>query len=232
MHTKATETSRCKSRLGDIFSSFVKSKSHLIFQSGLWGSLPRCEVFSPRKSVLWKKTNFATENLMIQLRLCFLPPLSFSLVISHCHRNHDKEQRAAFASTHTMPDAFFQKKRKRTTASSTPSKRAGPSRTKSSSSSSRKGKHAESSDDDDLPGGGIDDMDLTHTYDQAPNSDDEAQAAETPAEARVRLAKMYLEGLSSSAGGQGGGGGGDDFSNPTKHPVSAWQMRLRRIGTI
>ena len=120
-----------------------------------------------------------------------------------------------------MPDAFFQKKRKRTTSASAPS-RAGPSRTKpapsSSSSRMRKGPRGNDDnsddDDDDVPGGGIDEMDLTHTYNDAPNSDDEADAAETPAEARVRLAKMYLQGLSSSTPA----GEGDDFFESDETP--------------
>ncbi|SPO24041.1 related to RRP9 - protein associated with the U3 small nucleolar RNA [Ustilago trichophora] len=116
-----------------------------------------------------------------------------------------------------MPDAFFQKKRKRTNTSSSSStgsgggasSRAGPSRTtkkstitSNSQSRMRNGRNASpassDNDDDAVPGGGIDEMDLSHNYNQGPNSDDEAEAAETPAEARVRLAKMYLQGLSSS----------------------------------
>lgn len=54
-------------------------------------------------------------------------------------------------------------------------------------------------------------MDLTHNYNDAPNSDDEAEAAETPAEARVRLAKMYLQGLSDSPAG-------DDFFEGAEQP--------------
>lgn len=141
-----------------------------------------------------------------------------------------------------MPDAFFQKKRKRTTTSSSsagPSRgsgRAGPSRSKPSSSSTNSrsrmrstAHHANSTldndhdddDDDAVPGGGIDEMDLTHSYDQGPNSDDEADAAETPAEARVRLAKMYLQGLSSatSAPTAGADGQGDDFFESDDAPT-------------
>ncbi|KIS67066.1 uncharacterized protein UMAG_04934 [Mycosarcoma maydis] len=101
-----------------------------------------------------------------------------------------------------MPDAFFQKKRKRTSSSNnntSGSSRAGPSRTTPSTrNATRKATAKDDSSDDDVPGGGIDDMDLVHRYDHDANSDDEADAAETPAEARVRLAKMYLDGLSSS----------------------------------
>ncbi|CBQ69351.1 related to RRP9-protein associated with the U3 small nucleolar RNA [Sporisorium reilianum SRZ2] len=118
-----------------------------------------------------------------------------------------------------MPDAFFQKKRKRTAAAAAPStsSRAGPSRSKPSSSTRmRKPAASDSSDDDNaVPAGGIDDMDLVHRYDQGANSDDEAEAAETPAEARVRLAKMYLQGLSSTPAG---GDEGDDFFEPHETP--------------
>lgn len=54
-------------------------------------------------------------------------------------------------------------------------------------------------------------MDLTHDYTRTADSDEEADAAETPAEARVRLAKMYLQGLSSTSAPTGAGGEGDDF---------------------
>lgn len=84
------------------------------------------------------------------------------------------------------------------------------------------GRDASSGDDDDddaVPGGGIDDMDLTHRYDHVANSDDEAEAAETPAEARVRLANMYLQGLSSSGAAASNGGGGDDFFESDEAPA-------------
>ncbi|SAM85740.1 related to RRP9-protein associated with the U3 small nucleolar RNA [Ustilago bromivora] len=137
-----------------------------------------------------------------------------------------------------MPDAFFQKKRKRSTGGASSSSsfstaagsssRAGPSRAKPSSNSSSRmrkgGKHAASDSDDsddNTPGGGIDEMDLTHNYNPALNSDEEAEAAETPAEARVRLAKMYLQGLSSNnnAATAGGEGGGDDFFESAEAPT-------------
>lgn len=85
------------------------------------------------------------------------------------------------------------------------------------------GKHAASDSDDsdnDVPGGGIDEMDLTHNYNPTVNSDDEAEAAETPAEARVRLAKMYLQGLSNTAGPTAGEGEGeDDFFESADAPT-------------
>ncbi|KAN0059633.1 pre-rRNA processing protein [Thecaphora frezii] len=120
-----------------------------------------------------------------------------------------------------MPDAFFQKKRKRTTstsggdgggdgrskgkgASSSSSSRAGPSSSRRytatlSANKRANRKAAGDSSDDDVNGGGddeaLDTMDLQHRYDEGPDSDQEAERAETAAEARVRLAKMYLEGL-------------------------------------
>ncbi|SPO24147.1 related to RRP9 - protein associated with the U3 small nucleolar RNA [Ustilago trichophora] len=137
-----------------------------------------------------------------------------------------------------MPDAFFQKKRKRTNTSSSSStggssSRAGPSRTTATTKSNitsnsqsrmRKRRNASPSssdnDDDAVPGGGIDEMDLSHNYNQAPNSDDEAEAAETPAEARVRLAKMYLQGLSSSNSATvEQRGDGDDFFESDERPT-------------
>ncbi|KAJ9474328.1 Ribosomal RNA-processing protein 9 [Pseudozyma hubeiensis] len=129
-----------------------------------------------------------------------------------------------------MPDAFFQKKRKRTSATSNApsSSRAGPSRTKPSPSPRKPSRkpHNDSDDDDDsdVPGGGIDDMDLSHRYDHDANSDEEADAAETPAEARVRLAKMYLQGLSSSntpasAAAASGDGNDDDFFESDDRPT-------------
>ncbi|WFD34171.1 pre-rRNA processing protein [Malassezia cuniculi] len=69
-----------------------------------------------------------------------------------------------------MPDPFFQKKRKRA------------SRTR---------------DEDDGSGDeAVEDLDLRHRYGEVDDgSDAEAAAAETAAEAKVRLARMYLDGL-------------------------------------
>ncbi|PWY99197.1 WD40 repeat-like protein [Testicularia cyperi] len=135
-----------------------------------------------------------------------------------------------------MPDAFFQKKRKRTSGGGSgagaSSSSAGRGRARGSNirtSGSRNGKapragpsrmrgkqvdsDEEGTDDDDAaePGTGIEDMDLQHRYDGALNSEEEAELAETPAEARVRLAKMYLEGLKGDAlEARGVGYGGED----------------------
>nr|CDI55469.1 related to RRP9-protein associated with the U3 small nucleolar RNA [Melanopsichium pennsylvanicum 4] len=150
-----------------------------------------------------------------------------------------------------MPDAFFQKKRKRPSFSSGPSASSSssskPSRstkrgssTIASNSSSRMRKRGasggggdddESDDDSDaVPGGGIDEMDLTHDYNTAINTDDEAEAAETPAEARVRLAKMYLSGLASSSSSSrpttGNDGDDDDFFEHEDHDNERGQFGL------
>lgn len=126
------------------------------------------------------------------------------------------------ASAATMSDSFFQKKRKRPSDSGGSAK-AGPSRPrmreKSGAGSSgggsgggkskRGGRPAAALDDEDLGSGtaelgdgddgdsddgGIEGMDLAHRYDEDVLSSDEDKA-ETPAEARVRLARMYLDSL-------------------------------------
>ena len=69
-----------------------------------------------------------------------------------------------------MPDPFFQRKRKRT---------AKPS-----------------DEDDDSGDEALEDLDLRHQYGEDDvDSDTEATATETAAEAKVRLARMYLDGL-------------------------------------
>lgn len=109
-----------------------------------------------------------------------------------------------------MPDAFFQKKRKRS-GSSAAADRPGPSRSRggqSSSSarsggrrdggSSRRGRNDSDEDSDDDDGGadaGFEDGDTRHRYDVDVTAEDELAESETPAEARVRMAKMYLQGL-------------------------------------
>ena len=80
-----------------------------------------------------------------------------------------------------MSDPFFQKKRKRSNDAG--SKHPIQTRRKDAD---------EFEDAGDI--GAVEDMNLQHTYD---DGDDGAAAAdrETPAEAKVRLAKLYLEGL-------------------------------------
>ena len=84
-----------------------------------------------------------------------------------------------------MSDPFFQKKRKRGAE-----KRAG--------AKPKRASRDESDEDDTM--GAIDDMDLMHRFDDASDADDDAAAAETPAEAKVRLARLYLEGLRDTDG--------------------------------
>jgi len=103
-----------------------------------------------------------------------------------------------------MPDGFFQKKRKRPeTSSSSSSLKQRPKSNSSASSSSRKGKarrprEEEGSDESDPSGderGGAESMNLEHQYDVDLQEEDETSLKETPAQARVRLARMYLNGL-------------------------------------
>ncbi|PWN19833.1 WD40 repeat-like protein [Microstroma glucosiphilum] len=117
-----------------------------------------------------------------------------------------------------MPDAFFQKKRKRSTSST-----GGGERSRASGSSSSTGRGGSSSrgrgrgdsngsgsrsgagasgtsrrsreEDDDEDDFDVDTADTRHRYDEDVESEEERDAEETPAEARARMAKMYLEGL-------------------------------------
>ncbi|CAD6901644.1 unnamed protein product [Tilletia controversa] len=117
-----------------------------------------------------------------------------------------------------MPDAFFQRKRKRpdgppsgaqrrSTGNSGTShahrgpstaSRAAPSRRDKSNGNGNGNGNGDDDDDDDSDGGRggarAEDMDF-RVRDDGLRSDDEAEAAETPAQARVRLAKMYLDRL-------------------------------------
>ncbi|PWN49615.1 WD40 repeat-like protein [Violaceomyces palustris] len=98
-----------------------------------------------------------------------------------------------------MPDAFFQKKRKRSSTASANRNTSSSSR----QSTTKKSKRPDGDDDDHDDqaadqAGDIHDLDLTHTYHHDLDSEDEAEAAETPAEARLRLAKLYLDGLKSN----------------------------------
>ncbi|EPQ29507.1 uncharacterized protein PFL1_02726 [Pseudozyma flocculosa PF-1] len=108
-----------------------------------------------------------------------------------------------------MPDAFFQKKRKRAPSAggggadvrSASSPRAGPSSSRrhtatlSAHKRANRKRHDDDNDSPDNDDEGLDTMDLQHRYDQGPDSEDEAERAETAAEARVRLARQYLDGL-------------------------------------
>lgn len=102
-----------------------------------------------------------------------------------------------------MADPFFQKKRKRGAGGR---ERAAP-----------RARRAEESDSDEAGAGAADDMDLLHRFDEDALSDEaEAVAAETPAEAKVRLARMYLEGLHArdeDAGAEGADAAAIDREN-------------------
>jgi ribosomal RNA-processing protein 9 len=106
-----------------------------------------------------------------------------------------------------MADSFFQKKRKKTGEVggggshkvSARSSKAGPSRLRMKEKAGtgervRKGDAAAESDEDNDGEGGLEEMDLRHRYDSDLQESDEDEM-ETPAEAKVRLAKQYLEGL-------------------------------------
>lgn len=121
----------------------------------------------------------------------------------------------AFASVYfihpfnTMPDAFFvskkTRKRKRTTstkeASSSKKNINGKGRPepKSGSKARRRDEELESdaTGDDDI--GGIDDLEL-RVSDSDPNASADEDELETPAEKRLRLAKVYLESVKEGLG--------------------------------
>jgi ribosomal RNA-processing protein 9 len=96
-----------------------------------------------------------------------------------------------------MPDAFFvnSKKRKRGLSSTN-----GPlKKSKASTSQSRKGRRDEELSASGSDGGGIDDMDLrAEEIDEHASGDEDLE--ETVAEKRLRLAKLYLEGVKNELG--------------------------------
>lgn len=106
-----------------------------------------------------------------------------------------------------MPDSFFAtktRKRKRVA-----SKDSGPSSSKkvprtSNGRLSAKGKGKVRATDEDLHSGGsgseaLDDMDL-RADEVDPNESGDEDAGETPAEKRLRLARVYLESLKEDIG--------------------------------
>ncbi len=107
-----------------------------------------------------------------------------------------------------MPDSFFSSKktRKRKRA---PFKDSGPSTSKkilrtSNGRVSAKGKGKSHTADEDLHSGGsgseaLDDMDL-RADEVDPNESGEEDVDETPAEKRLRLAKLYLESIKEGLG--------------------------------
>ena len=58
----------------------------------------------------------------------------------------------------------------------------------------------ELSDESDGGGGGVDDLDLRPDDDLDPGASGEEDDDETPAEKRLRLAKLYLEGVKEDLG--------------------------------
>lgn len=102
-----------------------------------------------------------------------------------------------------MSDPFFQKKRKRTGPSADG---AGPSRLRMRDRTAAGGggrvsrevgqgkRTAEEDESGDEEEGGLEAMDTLHRYEDDVHESDEEQT-ETPAEARVRLAKLYLDSL-------------------------------------
>ena len=112
-----------------------------------------------------------------------------------------------------MPDAFFvpkkTRKRKRNTTtktSTTNSKSAinGKGRPGSTSSGKVKAKdrdeELESGGSDEDGFEGIDDMELRASSDSDPNASGEEDELETPAEKRLRLAKLYLDSVKEDLG--------------------------------
>lgn len=73
--------------------------------------------------------------------------------------------------------------------------------------------------------GGIEGMDLAHRYEEDVEASDEDAIDETPAEARVRLAKMYLDSLRSDQNEQGHGTDEIDAADVDRENISA---RLQR----
>ena len=99
-----------------------------------------------------------------------------------------------------MPDSFFtsskSRKRKRTDASA--KRRVAPANA-AQKKTRRKAADEELSDhaDDDH---GIDDLDLRAGHDDEPSASGEEDDGETPAQKRLRLAKLYLESVKDDLG--------------------------------
>lgn len=101
-----------------------------------------------------------------------------------------------------MPDAFFQKKRKRPAGASGGASSAGAARTSKGKQRARDDGGDQSASDAEGPGG-IEDIDFRHRYDDV-DADDAARRTETHAQARVRMAKAYLDGLKAEQQVQNG----------------------------
>lgn len=114
------------------------------------------------------------------IQLCLLHPASTSCTRYRQHRSNQ---------TAMANDAFFQKKRKRTSSGG-----VDAAEKRNRVSAKRRTRDQPDEDDNaDLAGeeGPVGaDMDLRHNYDSGSEDEDE-----TAAQARVRLAKAYLEGI-------------------------------------
>ncbi|CEH16543.1 U3 snoRNP-associated protein (contains WD40 repeats) [Ceraceosorus bombacis] len=108
-----------------------------------------------------------------------------------------------------MPDPFFERKRKRPSSkgegsgSAGSGKRADASKTKLRLNGKKRrneGSASESSDGGEAVGD-AETMDLRHSYTHAMGSASEDEMEETPAQARVRLAKLYVDGMKKDLGG-------------------------------
>ena len=117
---------------------------------------------------------------------------------------------------------------------------AGPSRLRmrEKAGKGRGGDEDEDEEDDNLPTtnvnddegdsedeGGIEGMDLAHRYEEDLEASDEDAIDETPAEARVRLAKMYLDSLKADQDEDGLGTGEINAADVDRENISA---RLQR----
>lgn len=141
-------------------------------------------------------------------------PLTIFGCESFCCKRLCTDQRPPPAArpSSTMPDAFFvsskTRKRKRTTTRpegankrATINGKGRPTGTKAPSQPAKKRRdedlESDATQDDDL--GGIDDMDLRGS-DVDPGASGEEDETETPAEKRLRLAKLYLEEIKEGIG--------------------------------
>ena len=113
-----------------------------------------------------------------------------------------------------MPDAFFvpkktrKMKRNATTKTSTTTNSKSAINGKGRPGSTSSGKAKAKDRDEELESGGsdedgfegIDDMELRASSDSDPNASGEEDELETPAEKRLRLAKLYLDSVKEDLG--------------------------------
>lgn len=104
-----------------------------------------------------------------------------------------------------MPDPFFvahkgqKRKRKSVETPGSSSRKLQKTGKTQKSKPATKRRDVERDSDDTGDEGGIDDLDLRHTYSDGNDSGEEVEH-ETPAEKRLRLAKIYLESLQKEIG--------------------------------